>query len=104
MRKAEKEIEHLRDSMKASSFGPTDTEVVREKLETIRNRNLYETTFEEKFEIASKLGIKVYPSKDLRSMRVPCELNLPQLESCHRYESGPFWARTRDLSLIRTAL
>ena len=34
---AEKEIQYLKDSMKASSAGLGDTEAVRKKLETFRN-------------------------------------------------------------------
>ena len=34
---AEKEIQDLKDSMKASSVGHSDTEAVRKKLETFRN-------------------------------------------------------------------
>ena len=71
----------LRDSTKPAAFGPADAEAIREKLKAFRNRNLYEATFEEKLDIISKLGIKVYPSEDLTSIRVLCELNLEQLQA-----------------------
>jgi len=35
--KAEKEIQYLKDSMKSSSSGHSDTEAVRKRLETFRN-------------------------------------------------------------------
>lgn len=78
---AEKEIQRLQESMKARSGGRLDIETMREELKTLRDRNLEEATFEEKLDIVSKLGIKVYPSEDLRLMRVLCQLNLDQLQS-----------------------
>ena len=54
---------------------------MREELKALRDRNLDEATFEEKLEIISKLGIKVYPSEDLKSMRVVCQLDLQQVQS-----------------------
>ena len=51
---------------------------MREELKALRDRKLDEATFEDKLEIVSKLGIKVYPAEDLKSMRVACQLNLEQ--------------------------
>ena len=52
----------------------------------LRDRNLDEATFGEKLTLVSKLGIKVYPSEDLRSMRVICQLDLRDVPS--QDESG----------------
>ena len=54
-----------------------------EELKALRDRNLDEVTFAEKLDIVYKLGIRVYPSEDLRSMKVLCQLNLEQLQSHH---------------------
>ena len=54
---------------------------MRKELTALRDRNLDEATFEEKLDIVSKSGIKVYPSEDLKSMRVLCQLNLDQVHS-----------------------
>ena len=40
------------------------------------SKNLDGATFEEKRGILNKLDIKVYPSEDLKMMRVKCELKL----------------------------
>jgi len=74
-------VQRLRGSTKRAAFGPADAEAIRENLKAFCNRNLYEVTFREKLDIISKLGIKVYPSKDLTSMGVLCELNLEQLQA-----------------------
>jgi hypothetical protein len=49
---------------------------MRMELKTLRDRNLDEASFEERLDIISKLGIKVYPPEDLKSMRVLCSLTL----------------------------
>jgi len=36
--------------------------------------------FEDKLDIITKLGIKVHPSEDLKSMKVACQLNLEQVQ------------------------
>jgi len=79
-------VQRLRGLTKRAAFGPADAEAIRENLKAFCNRNLYEVTFREKLDIISKLGIKVYPSKDLTSMGVLCmgvlcELNLEQLQA-----------------------
>jgi len=74
-------VQRLRGSTKRAAFGPADAEAIRENLKAFGNRNLYEATFREKLDIISKLGIKVYPSKDLTSMGVLCELTLEQLQA-----------------------
>jgi len=74
--KAEMEIQRLRESMNASAQGTVSIEAMREELKALRDRNVDEADFEEKLDIISKLGIKVYPSEDLSTMRVACQLNL----------------------------
>jgi DNA invertase Pin-like site-specific DNA recombinase len=79
--KAESEIRRLQESVKASISGKADIEAMSEELKALRDRNLDETTFEDKLDIISKMGIRVYPSEDLKSMRVLCQLNLEQVQS-----------------------
>ena len=67
--------------MRASTCGRADIEAMRDELEALRDRNLDEAAFEEKLDIVSKLGVKVYPSEDLASMRVSCQLNLEQVQT-----------------------
>ena len=51
-----------------------DMSVLTEELKVLRDQNLDEATFEEKKELFSRLGIMVYPSEDLKSMKVTCHL------------------------------
>jgi hypothetical protein len=77
--RAEAEIRRLEDGLRARASGPADLEAMRKELETLRDANLEGASFEEKLEIVSRLGIRVYPSEDLKSMRVLCQLNLESL-------------------------
>ncbi|MGD0352561.1 MAG: recombinase family protein [Dehalococcoidia bacterium] len=79
--KAEKEIKRLREELEDSVSGCTDLEALREELKVLRDSNLDGATFEERLDVISKLGIKVYPSEDLKTMRVSCQLNLGQVQS-----------------------
>ena len=79
--RTESEIQHLQESIRSSTSGKVDTEAMREELKALRDRNLDEATFNEKLDIVSKLGVKIYPSEDLKSMQVVCQLNLEQVQS-----------------------
>ena len=79
--RAEAEIERLEEAVRARHSNAADISATRAELRTLRDRNLDEATFEEKLDIVSQLGIKVYPSEDLRSMRVLCDLNLARLHA-----------------------
>jgi hypothetical protein len=78
--KAEKEIERLEEGLRARTSSPADLEAMRRELETLRERNLDEATFDDRLDIICKLGLRVYPSEDLKSLRVNCELNLGQVQ------------------------
>jgi hypothetical protein len=77
--KAQKEIKRRQEDTKAMTSS-ADIKAIRDELKALRDRNLDEATFEDKLDIISKLGIKVYPSEDLKSMRVACQLNLEQVQ------------------------
>jgi hypothetical protein len=49
---------------------------LRQELRGLRERNLKEATFEEKVDLVAMLGIRVYPSEDLKYRRIACRLNL----------------------------
>ena len=49
---------------------------LKKELEKLAQKNLEEATFGDKRDIISELGIKVYPSEDLKTMKVKCTLNL----------------------------
>jgi hypothetical protein len=79
--KAQDEIQRLQKTVQTNRSSTADINAMREELKALRDRNLDATTFEEKLDIVSRLGMKVYPSEDLKAMRVLCELNLDQVHS-----------------------
>jgi len=79
--RSESEIQRLQEGAHARASSEADLEAMKEELKALRDKNLDEATFEEKLEIVSKLGIKVYPLEDLKSMRVACQLNLAHIHS-----------------------
>ncbi len=72
---AEQELERLRQLSNAR-VNAFDTDSLRRELKELGEMNLNEASFEEKRDIVSKLDIKVYPSEDLKTIRIKCELNL----------------------------
>jgi hypothetical protein len=77
MTHAEQEIENLSRQSAKDSLNPQE---LREELIVLRNRNLVNAAFEEREELASRLGIKIIPSEGLKSRRICCKLNLKNLE------------------------
>ena len=74
--KAEQEIRRIREQAGSYRTSVIDSDTLRQELKQLAATNLEEATFEEKRDIMSKLGIRVYPSEDLRTMRVKCGLKL----------------------------
>ena len=74
--KAEEEIRKF-EKKAESTAGGADSNSVRDQLRVLRDSNLDQATFEERTDLISTLGIMVYPSDDLKSMRVVCQLALP---------------------------
>ena len=74
--KAEQEFKRLQAEMNRYDAGAADIEAVKRQLKGFRDRNLDEASFEDKLDVIVKLGIRVYPSEDLKTMRVTCGLNL----------------------------
>ena len=74
--KAEQEAKRLQTGMNRSDAGAADIEAVKHQLKAFRERNLEDASFEDKLDMIAKLGIRVYPSEDLKTMRVTCGLNL----------------------------
>lgn len=73
IKKAEQEIERLiRATVGQNSSG--DVEELKKELERLAQVNLDKATFAEKQDIINKLGIRVYPSEDLKTMKVRCSL------------------------------
>jgi len=49
--------------------------LLRKELKETRDRNLQESTFEEKSDLVAKLGIEIMASEDLKSRKIFCQLN-----------------------------
>jgi hypothetical protein len=73
---AESEIGKLRDQMANRSLSAVEAELLRRELEALRDRNLRESTFEERTDLVAKLGIRILPSEDLKSRKIFCRLDL----------------------------
>ena len=109
--RAESGISGLREQMSNRGLSIFEAELLRQELKELRDRNLTESTFNERVDLVAKLGIKILPSEDLKSRKISCRLNLVK-ENEEREQAGfakvtfggPLWSRTTDLSLIRTAL
>lgn len=74
MDKAQKEIERLLALNGKSA--KVNVEELKKELERLSQENLDKATFTEKRDIINKLGIRVYPSEDLKSMKIRSTLNL----------------------------
>ena len=77
--RAESEIRRLREYMANRSFSAIEAELLRQELKALRDRNLWESTVEERADLVAKLGIRILPSKDLKSGKIPCRSNLAKV-------------------------
>ncbi|MBI2846262.1 MAG: recombinase family protein [Chloroflexi bacterium] len=55
-------------------------DVLRKQLKVIAEENLSKANFAEKKDIISKLGVRVYPSEDLKAMRIRCSLDFSNVD------------------------
>jgi len=85
--RVESEIGRLRDQMANRSLSAVEAELLRQELKALRDRNLRESTFEERADLVAKLGIKILPSEDLKSRKIFCRLNLAKVNE-EREQAG----------------
>jgi hypothetical protein len=69
------------------SLSVGQAELLRQELKALRDRNLQESTFEERADLVAKLGIKILPSQDLKSRKIFCRLNLAEVNE-EREQAG----------------
>ena len=62
--------------MANSNLSAIEAELLRQELKALSDRNLLESTFEERVDLIAKLGIKILPAEDLKSRKILCQLNL----------------------------
>ncbi len=106
--KAELETRKLQKRMASPEASQVDLEIFRNRLDSLRAKNLEKATFEEKREVMVKLGIRVYPSEDLKSVRIACGVNVSLdgdpgsdgNDDCRKVLIGsPSWIRTNNLAV-----
>ena len=109
--RAESEIKRLQEQMTNNDLSTVEAELLREQFGTLCDRNLRQSTFEEKVDLVSKLGLKILPTEDLKLRKIYCRLNLAQVNREREQDSfakatsgGPLWTRTTAPGLIRTVL
>jgi len=71
---AETEIHRLHDIMGQKAISRQTKEEALQILESIRDTNLENASFDEKRNLIAKLGIKVYPSEDGKVVRISSTL------------------------------
>jgi hypothetical protein len=86
--RAESEIRRLGDQMVNSALSAVGVEMLRQELKALRDRNLRESTFDERADLIARLGIKILPSEDLKSRRIFCRLNLAKVNNGEREHAG----------------
>lgn len=74
--KAGQEIKRIKKQMDGGGATPIDTKALRQELSKLAEMNLKKATFTERRNIIDKLGIRVHPSEDLKSVRIKCGLCL----------------------------
>ena len=69
-----------------------------------------EASFEERFDLVARLGIKVYPSEDLKSRRIKCGMDVRGIQEIGEQEGlakvvygRPYRSRTCD-TMIKSLL
>ncbi len=72
----EAEAEIARLSSEVRGFTQEQVQDLYQELQRLRERNLNEATFDEKADLAARLGIYVCPSEDLKTRRIICRLNV----------------------------
>ena len=85
--RAETEIGILREQMSNRGLSIFEVELLRQELKELRNRNLQDSTFDERVDLVAKLGIKILPSEDLKSRKISCRLNIVK-ENEEREQAG----------------
>jgi len=84
-----------------NGLNATDIENLQRDLKALAEKKLDGATYEEKQNVISKLNVRIYPSEDLKIMRVKCGVNFISEGSdniqCEKIIFGP-------LEVIRTDL
>ncbi len=77
---AQLEINTLKEQLNAGGFTPDTVKSLRLELKSLQDRNMAEASFEERLDLVARLGVKVYPSEDLKSRRIKCGVDLGEIQ------------------------
>ena len=90
------------------NFTSDGVESLRIELKNLQDRNMAEASFEERLDLVARLGIKVYPSEDLKSRRIKCGMNIRDIQKTREQDGfakvvygSAYRIRTGDLLLER---
>jgi DNA invertase Pin-like site-specific DNA recombinase len=108
IKKAQTEIDALKKQIGVNNFNPDNIKRLRLELKNLQNRNLEETSFEERLDLVARLGIKVYPLEDLKSRRIKCGVDIRGIQKLGEQDGftkvvygSAYRIRTGDLLLER---
>ena len=73
---AQAEVDRLQGLIGAQEQTTRGPEAIRRELESLRDSNVDEASFDQRFDMIARLAIEVYPAENLKSMRVTCRLGL----------------------------
>lgn len=84
--KVDTEIARLQGIVQTAKQAEEKIEALKKALEDLRDTNLNTATFQQKAEWIARLGIKVYPAKDLTNYHIKCGIKItePQKVSCYK--------------------
>ena len=85
--KAKSEMARLKDQISNRCFSAVEAELLRQELETLRDRNLMQSSLEDRMDLIAKLGLKILPAEDLKSRKIFCRLNLAEVNE-EREQAG----------------
>ncbi len=83
---AQLEINTLKEQLNADGFTPDAVKGLRLELKNLQNKNMDEASFEERLDLVARLGIKVYPSEDLKSRRIKCGVDIREVQKTGEQE------------------
>ncbi|BAZ97297.1 Site-specific recombinase [Dehalococcoides mccartyi] len=84
--KTDTEIARLQGIVQTAKQAEEKIEALKKALEDSRDINLNTATFQQKAEWIARLGVKVYPAKDLTNYHIKCGIKItePQKVSCYK--------------------
>ncbi len=84
--KVDTEIARLQGIVQTAKQAEEKIEVLKKALEDLRDINLNTASYQQKAEWIARLGVKVYPAKDLTSYHIKCGIKIadPRKVSCYK--------------------